>query len=697
MARLMREHAWAATPLGDPREWPEALKIPLRMLLTSRFEMWLGWGPDLRFFYNDAYIPTLGVKHPEALGQPFSEVWSEVYRDVEDQVAIVRSGEATWNAAMLLLLERSGAPEETYHSFSYSPLHGGDEAVEGLLCVVTEVTDQVISERRLETLRHLSTELVGADSQSAIADAVERVLASNRRDFPFVLGFVQGRNGVVGRTFSDDATHLLNYHWPSEVPEAGQLIELEGSYPHGDWAVPPRDALVVSIPGTGGQAAFGRLVLGLNPYRRGDTEIADFARLIAGQISGALAKVATLSAERRRAEMMWNHSRDLMVIVDADARFRAVSPAWTRILGHAVGEVIGRPFDDFMVPEDRASSHGALAAALAEGDLTDYENRFITKNGEVRIFSWHTAAADGLVYAYGRDVTEQRANAEALARTEEALHQSQKMEAVGQLTGGIAHDFNNMLTGVIGAMDIMKRRLAAGRTDDLERFMDAATTSAQRAAALTARLLAFSRRQSLDTKPVDIGDLLHDLDDLLQGSITENIVLEMAIADDLPLAITDAHQLESAILNLVINARDAMPDGGQLTIEAIEVSLDETFAAVRPGVKPGRYVLLAVSDTGVGMAPDIVAKAFDPFFSTKPTGQGTGLGLSMIYGFAQQAGGQVRIHSQVGEGTSVKLYLPVAPCRRAGRGDRQAERHSGGCGSDRPAGRGRRIGTTADT
>ncbi len=165
MAKLMRQHDWSATPLGCPSTWPDGLTIPLRMLLTSRFEMWLGWGEDLRFFYNDAYIPTLGIKHPSMLGRPFREVWAEVYDDVADQVAKVRAGEATWNDSLMLILERSGYPEETYHSFSYSPLYGAERAVEGLLCIVTEVTRPVISDRRLSTLRQLGTALVGVTSR----------------------------------------------------------------------------------------------------------------------------------------------------------------------------------------------------------------------------------------------------------------------------------------------------------------------------------------------------------------------------------------------------------------------------------------------------------------------------------------------------------------------------------------------------
>ncbi|ANI79546.1 PAS domain-containing hybrid sensor histidine kinase/response regulator [Sphingobium sp. EP60837] len=252
------------------------------------------------------------------------------------------------------------------------------------------------------------------------------------------------------------------------------------------------------------------------------------------------------------------------------------------------------------------------------------------------------------------------AEAEDRARAEEALRQAQKMEAVGQLTGGIAHDFNNMLTGIIGAIDILKRRIANGRLEDLDRFMDAASTSAQRAAALTARLLAFSRRQSLDSKPTDIGNLVHSLEDLLRRTMSESIEVQIVSATSLPPALVDANQLESAIINLAINARDAMPDGGRLTLACEEQELDAAFCVRNLGVTPGRYVVVAVSDTGVGMDAATLDKVFDPFFTTKPIGQGTGLGLSMVYGFAKQSNGLVRIHSTLGEGTSVKIFLPVA-------------------------------------
>jgi signal transduction histidine kinase/CheY-like chemotaxis protein len=253
--------------------------------------------------------------------------------------------------------------------------------------------------------------------------------------------------------------------------------------------------------------------------------------------------------------------------------------------------------------------------------------------------------------------------AEAIAEREataEALRQSQKMEAIGQLTGGLAHDFNNMLTGVIGSLDLIRRYLDAGRTEQVLRYLDAAETSAQRAAALTARLLAFGRRQSLDIRPTDINQLVGGMEDLLRRTLGEQVDMAVELADDLPPASTDANQLENALLNLCINARDAMPQGGHLTIETTTMQLGTGFAQTDEDLQPGDYVLLSVSDNGQGMAADTMTKVFEPFFTTKPIGQGTGLGLSMIYGFLKQSGGHVRIYSELGKGTSVKLFVPCS-------------------------------------
>jgi signal transduction histidine kinase len=246
---------------------------------------------------------------------------------------------------------------------------------------------------------------------------------------------------------------------------------------------------------------------------------------------------------------------------------------------------------------------------------------------------------------------------DARAAVEENLKQSQKMEAVGQLTGGIAHDFNNLLTGISGSLQMIESRMAQGRMDVVDRYIAAGQNAVKRAAALTHRLLAFSRRQTLDPVPTNINRLVAGMEELIRRTVGPSIQMEVIGAGGLWPALVDPNQLENALLNLCINGRDAMPDGGRLTIETANKWLDERAARERE-LSPGQYVSLCVTDTGTGMTPDVITHAFEPFFTTKPLGKGTGLGLSMIYGFARQSGGQIRIYSELGKGTTMCLYLP---------------------------------------
>jgi PAS domain S-box-containing protein len=357
------------------------------------------------------------------------------------------------------------------------------------------------------------------------------------------------------------------------------------------------------------------------------------------------------AASTRDRNRLWAISQDILLVCDYEGRITAINPSAERLLGWSEDEMVGKTLLDFVHP-DEVSATAAEVARITTGVPTlAFENRYRTKSGDYRLLDWTAVPDAGRIHGVGRDITDHRA-------TEEALRQSQKMEAVGQLTGGIAHDFNNLLQGITGSLDIMDSRLAQGRTDDLVRWLTGAKTSAGRAAALTHRLLAFSRRQPLDPRAVRANPLIGSMEDMLRRTLSENVELELVLAGGLWTTRCDPNQLESAILNLAINARDAMPGGGKLVIETCNAHLDNAYSAKQRDVKPGQYVCICVTDTGVGMSKETIARAFEPFFTTKPIGQGTGLGLSMIHGFVRQSGGQIRVYSEEGKGTTVKLYLP---------------------------------------
>ncbi len=353
----------------------------------------------------------------------------------------------------------------------------------------------------------------------------------------------------------------------------------------------------------------------------------------------------------RDRDRIWRISRELMLVCDLEGRISAVNPAATRLLGWREDEMVGSSLVDFLHPEDIAATTEAIARVPVDASPLAIENRYRSRDGGYLLLNWTAVPEEGRLHAVARDVTRER-------MAEEALRQSLKMEAVGQLTGGIAHDFNNLLQGILGNLDVTQKYLDAQRGNEVGRFIGNAMGATRRAAALTHRLLAFSRRQPLEPRALETNPLVASMEDLLRRTLGESIRLQLALAEGLWRTKCDPNQLENAILNLAINARDAMPNGGTLVIETRNATLDSLFSTGQTAVQPGNYVCISVTDTGIGMRPDTLAKAFDPFFTTKPTGQGTGLGLSMIYGFARQSDGYARIYSEWGQGTTVKLYLP---------------------------------------
>ena len=791
MGALMRAHDWSNSPIGYPDTWPQALRSAVSLILPNKQIMFVAWGPELVFLYNDAYRPVFGKKHPWALGRPFPEIWSEVWDEVAPLVDTALGGESTWSEDLHLVLERNGYPEDCWFTFSYSPARDESGKIAGLFCAATETTEKVLADRRLaaehERQRRLFEHVPGFVAILSgpdhvfeyVNEAYERVAGKRgfigqtvRAAFPELEG--AGVFEAIDRAFSTGEPYVardvslslqrttgaapdalfLTFTYQPIVDERGKVagIFLQGqdvTQEHQALAAVraerdrqlmlmqqmpgfvavlvgpdhifeyvndayidmagPRDFLgrsarevfpelegqgffemLDSVRATGAPISFKAAPIRFageardrfvdfvyQPIRNAEGEVTgifvggyDITERVRGDKARAAieARVDALNEDIERSiveraddrSLVWKLSPDLMGVLLSDGYFEITNPAWKTTLGWSESEILSMSIFEMLHPEDVERTLEGFNAILGGDTVVNFENRYRCKDGSYRTLCWVAVPELDKIYCIGRDITGERGDAERLSVAEAALRQSQKMEAVGQLTGGIAHDFNNMLTGVIGGLDIVRRRLRDGRHDDVDRFIDVAYQSAERAATLTKRLLAFSRRQSLESRIFDVNALAIGLDDLLQRTLGESTLLTLALQPDLWPIQADVSQMENCLLNLAINARDAMPDGGALTIETTNVTLDAADRDRGPDIPPGDYVHISVCDEGVGMSQAVVDRAFDPFFTTKAIGQGTGLGLSMIYGFVKQSNGHIAIVSVLGEGTRIKLWLPRA-------------------------------------
>ena len=665
MPEFVRTKDWSATKLGPREQWSPSLGMALEIVLASAFPMALRWGPDFVLLYNDGFRIILGEKHPWALGRTAQEVWPELWDQIGPAHEAILNGrhKAIFIEETKLRIQRNhDSWDDASFTLSYSPTPDATSptGIGGVFVTALETTCRVGTERRLREVQSaLEAERAFLRDLFQHAPSFMAVLHGPEHRFEFANDSYQrliGHRQVIGRPVREALPEfagqgffeLLDRVYASGEPFTGRrmLTNLQRQ------------------PGAAMKAVYIDVMY--QPIRNADGEVygifvdgSDITDRVAAEealqrLNAMLEQQVTARTHERNR--LWQNSQDLLSVVDTNGVFREASPGWTSILGWTPEEIIGRAHLDFIHPDDRPASEDALAQALDE-KLPAFENRLLHKDGSYRWVSWVATREADLVYASGRHVTAEKAAAGELARAQDALRQAYKMEAIGQLTGGIAHDFNNMLAIVIGSLDLAKRRLQRGDVA-VERYLDNANEGAQRAATLTRRLLAFSRQSQLAPQAIGLNKLVECMSELLRRTLGERVDLETTLAADLWPANVDPNQLESAVLNLAVNARDAMPDGGRLTIETTNVDLNDRYAAQEVGVAPGQYVGIAVSDVGMGMPAELLQKVFDPFFTTKPVGKGTGLGLSMVYGFARQSGGHVRIYSAPGHGTTVKIYLP---------------------------------------
>ena len=516
----------------------------------------------------------------------------------------------------------------------------------------TDIHEQKMVEARLNSIMDaLPVGVLMAELPSG------RLVQSNRYMEQLLRRPVRKADGapdyVAREAYTPEGHRMQPGDWPIQrVLSTGAPAEAEVRFRRGDdsfgWlriqAAPVRDASGETVGAVAGVTDFDEIMQARDVLARSREDLERQA--------------AELAAERDR---LWASSQDMLVVAERGGVLRAVNPAWERVLGWTEAELLGRTTDWLQIPEEMERVRADAATLPPDATTFKFEHRLRAKDGGYRTISWTVVGEAELVFAIGRDVTAERRTAEDFKRIEEQLRQAQKMEAVGQLTGGVAHDFNNLLQIVVGNLELLSRSLPADATRQ-RRSVDNAMSGAKRAVTLTQRLLAFSRRQPLEPKPVSVNKLVSGMGELLSRALGETIDFETVLAGGLWRIEVDPNQLENAILNLAVNARDAMPDGGKLTIETANTRLDESYVQQNVEVTPGQYVVICVSDTGVGMDREVAARVFEPFFTTKDVGKGTGLGLSQVYGFVKQSGGHVKIYTERGDresrGTTVKIYLP---------------------------------------
>ena len=626
---LMASTDWQGSPIGPPAVWPASLRNVVDVMFELPNPAFVVWGTQETLLYNESFRASVDIGTAETFARPLEVAAHYLAEDLARLMRDALAGQKT--------------------VFRTTPLRQEDGTIGGALCVSNQ------SEARYQTL----------------FDSIDEGFC--------IIEFLDGPDGPLSDYVhvAANAAYAINTGIPNVVGQKVREMvpdEAEG------WV-----KLYVEVLKTGQPIRFERELLATGRY----LELAAFRvepvsrREVAVLFKDVTARkraeralhelnetlevrVAAALAERKVLADIVEGTNAFVQVIDLDFRCIAINGAasreFERIFG--VAPKVGERLLDVLgeQPEQLQALQGIWSRALQGEDFFEVI-AFSSPAGERRQYEMHMSMlydANGNrigAYQFAYDVTERLAEQERLRKTEEALRQAQKMEAVGQLTGGLAHDFNNLLAGISGAFQMIGVRLAQGRTRDVDKYVTAGQGAARRAASLTHRLLAFSRRQTLSPKPLVVNRLMTEFVELVRRSVGPSIQVKTIEAVGLWPTLVDANQLENALLNLCLNSRDAMPNGGRITIETANKWIDDRTARER-NLEPGQYITICVSDTGVGIDKETLERVFEPFFTTKPMGQGTGLGLSMVYGFARQSNGHVRIYSEVGKGTMVCMYLP---------------------------------------
>ena len=815
MGELVRQRDWSASSLGALEDWPASLRTSVDIVLNSPMAMVLMWGPQHVMIYNDDYIKVAGERHPAALGGTVPEIWPEIWDWNARILEVGLRGETQVHRECCLPLLRDGTPTDVCFDLFYTPVHGEDGQVHGVLCTAVELTARMEEGRQLK----LATAALGDLNASLLAESAA-VRAANRRlgeerallralfqQAPSFMAMLRGPQHVfelanehylrlVGRSETDmlgktvevalpevkaqGFIDLLDQVYRTGVPYEGRQVKVDLQTAGGqtgqrhidfvyqpikddDGAVsgilvegidvtermegeervrlaqqaggigtfewfPETGAMVVSptfrrqwgiadgeeitqqllvgLVDARDQQKVGpsKLALGQNPLeyveyrvrRPVDGEVRWIARqgeVLDGRVPGQRRYVGVSFdvTERRQIEEELMASQERMAAIfgqasvglselGLDGRFQRVNGALCRMLGRSAEELLSLNMNDIMHPDDVPGNTVLFQRLVETGESFSLEKRYLKPDGTQ---VWVSSSVSRLVDEQGHtrsliavktDITDRRRVEKALhelnetlehrveqevserTKAEDALRQAQKMEAVGQLTGGIAHDFNNVLQIISGNLHLLQH--LAGTDGLMRQRLDTAIAAVERGAKLSSHLLAFARRQPLKPVVADLTRVVRNMDALLRRALGEAIDIVLVGGGGLWNTLVDRSQIENVILNLAINARDAMDGVGKLTIELGNVVLDEQYVHNLVDVPAGQYVMLSVTDTGHGMSGPVLQRAFEPFFTTKPEGAGTGLGLSMAYGFVTQSRGHIRIYSEPGVGTGVKIYLP---------------------------------------